>query len=133
MLLAQVRQQANRSLWTKLCAFPLGFAILRDLYTGSGIGRDASISYALEGVRVLVLADIDRAAVEETRRQCEAAAPERVGASLAIHVLEVDVTDEGSVERMVQEAVAKAGRLDYCVGSAGVSHGSYPWANTCHL
>jgi NAD(P)-dependent dehydrogenase (short-subunit alcohol dehydrogenase family) len=39
--------------------------------------------------------------------------------SLPIHVLELDVTDEASVERAVNAAVAKAGRIDVAINNAG--------------
>jgi NAD(P)-dependent dehydrogenase (short-subunit alcohol dehydrogenase family) len=39
--------------------------------------------------------------------------------SLPIHVLEMDVTDEGSVERAVNAAIAKAGRIDVAINNAG--------------
>ena len=39
--------------------------------------------------------------------------------SLPIHVLELDVTDEASVNRAVDAAVAKAGRLDVVINNAG--------------
>src|SRR6266852_6435873 len=39
--------------------------------------------------------------------------------SLTIHVLEMDVTDDGSVERGVEAAVAKAGRIDVAINNAG--------------
>ncbi len=39
--------------------------------------------------------------------------------SLPIHVLEMDVTDDGSVERGVEAAVAKAGRVDVAINNAG--------------
>src|ERR1017187_8859914 len=39
--------------------------------------------------------------------------------SLPIHVLELDVTDDASVERAVDAAVAKAGRLDAVINNAG--------------
>jgi NAD(P)-dependent dehydrogenase (short-subunit alcohol dehydrogenase family) len=39
--------------------------------------------------------------------------------SLPIHVLELDVTDEGSVVRAVDAAVAKAGRIDVAINNAG--------------
>jgi NAD(P)-dependent dehydrogenase (short-subunit alcohol dehydrogenase family) len=38
---------------------------------------------------------------------------------LPIHVLELDVTDEGSVVRAVDAAVAKAGRIDVAINNAG--------------
>jgi len=39
--------------------------------------------------------------------------------SLAIHILEMDVTDDASVERAVETAVAKAGRVDVAINNAG--------------
>src|SRR5260221_9822636 len=39
--------------------------------------------------------------------------------SLAVHVLEMDVTDDASVERGVAGAVAKAGRIDVAINNAG--------------
>ena len=94
---------------------------LTGVCTGSGIGRDVSIAYALEGARALVLADINRTATDETARLCREAVMQRSGNDLVIHVLEVDVSNEESVETMVQQAVANVGRIDYCVDSAGVS------------
>lgn len=41
--------------------------------------------------------------------------------SLPIHVLEMDVTDDASVERAVDAAVAKAGRIDVAINNAGYS------------
>ncbi len=39
--------------------------------------------------------------------------------SLPIHVLELDVTDDASVERAVDAVVAKAGRIDVAINNAG--------------
>jgi NAD(P)-dependent dehydrogenase (short-subunit alcohol dehydrogenase family) len=39
--------------------------------------------------------------------------------SLPIHVLELDVTDDASVERAVDAAIAKAGRVDVAINNAG--------------
>jgi NAD(P)-dependent dehydrogenase (short-subunit alcohol dehydrogenase family) len=39
--------------------------------------------------------------------------------SLPIHVLELDVTNDSSVERAVDAAVAKAGRIDVAINNAG--------------
>jgi len=39
--------------------------------------------------------------------------------SLPIHVLEMDVTDDVSVERAVDAAIAKAGRIDVAINNAG--------------
>jgi NAD(P)-dependent dehydrogenase (short-subunit alcohol dehydrogenase family) len=39
--------------------------------------------------------------------------------SLPIHVLEMDVTDDASVERAVDSAIARAGRIDVAINNAG--------------
>ena len=39
--------------------------------------------------------------------------------SLPIHVLEMDVTDDASVERAIDAAIAKAGRIDVAINNAG--------------
>ena len=39
--------------------------------------------------------------------------------SLPIHVLEMDVTDDASVERAVDASIAKAGRIDVAINNAG--------------
>jgi NAD(P)-dependent dehydrogenase (short-subunit alcohol dehydrogenase family) len=39
--------------------------------------------------------------------------------SLPIHVLEMDVTDDASVQRAVDAAIAKAGRIDVAINNAG--------------
>src|SRR2546425_11447621 len=39
--------------------------------------------------------------------------------SLSLQVMEVDVTDDGSVERAVNEVMAKCGRIDVLVNNAG--------------
>ena len=39
--------------------------------------------------------------------------------SLSVHVLEMDVTDDASVERAVDAAIAKAGRIDVAINNAG--------------
>jgi NAD(P)-dependent dehydrogenase (short-subunit alcohol dehydrogenase family) len=39
--------------------------------------------------------------------------------SLPIYILELDVTDDASVERAVDAAIAKAGRLDVVINNTG--------------
>jgi NAD(P)-dependent dehydrogenase (short-subunit alcohol dehydrogenase family) len=41
--------------------------------------------------------------------------------SLPIHILEMDVTDEASVEEAVEDAIAEAGRIDVAINNAGYS------------
>jgi NAD(P)-dependent dehydrogenase (short-subunit alcohol dehydrogenase family) len=51
--------------------------------------------------------------------------------SLFLHVLELDVTDDSSVERAVADVVAKCGRIDVLVNNAG--HGIMDLAETVTL
>jgi len=81
---------------------------------GSGLGRALSLRLARPDA-VLLLADVDRAACEET-----AALAERQGA--ATHVRVVDVSDAERVERLAQEADALLSeRIDLVVNNAGVA------------
>ncbi|RYP80512.1 hypothetical protein DL770_006185 [Monosporascus sp. CRB-9-2] len=92
-----------------------GFALVTG--AGSGIGRDCAIAYAIEGAKGVVFADINAemalAAAEESKTV--ATNPDYQAISI-----QVDVSDEASVEHMVEVTVAKFGRIDYNVNSAGV-------------
>jgi len=67
---------------------------------GSGIGESTARLMALEGALVVV-ADLNREQAERVAADLEAAVP-----------VEVDVSDEGSVEHMIQAAVQSFGGLD---------------------
>jgi NAD(P)-dependent dehydrogenase (short-subunit alcohol dehydrogenase family) len=67
---------------------------------GSGIGEATARLMAREGASVVV-ADLDQAEAERVAAELDA----------AVHV-EVDVSDEESVERMIETAVLSFGRLD---------------------
>ncbi|KAK5447999.1 hypothetical protein LTS15_009023 [Exophiala xenobiotica] len=92
------------------------------LITGaaSGIGRATSILFAAEGCKKIVIVDVARPGLERT------------GSLLAEHhpdatvlALEADLRSEQAVENLVEQAVAKFGRIDYCCNIAGiVLHGS---------
>jgi NAD(P)-dependent dehydrogenase (short-subunit alcohol dehydrogenase family) len=65
---------------------------------------------------------------EPKTRNAEAAAALRdaaAGRTGKLHVLELDVTDDRSVEQAVKEAIATAGHLDVVVNNAGILSGSY--------
>ncbi|MBI2158087.1 MAG: SDR family oxidoreductase [Candidatus Rokubacteria bacterium] len=79
---------------------------------GSGIGRATALRLAAEGARV-ACADLAADGVRETARLIEGAG----GEALA---LAADVTDERACARMVDETLARFGRLTTLVNSAGV-------------
>ena len=74
-----------------------------------GIGRAVAARYAGEGARVVV-ADLLEAEASELARQLGAGA---FGIAL-------DVTQQNSIDRMVERVVAEAGRIDVLVNNAAV-------------
>ena len=78
---------------------------------GQGIGRATAQKFASEGAKVAVC-DINQAAVDDTVRDIVAAGGEACG-------FNVDVTDKGSIARMVSGVMAKWGRIDTLVNNAG--------------
>jgi NAD(P)-dependent dehydrogenase (short-subunit alcohol dehydrogenase family) len=84
------------------------------LVTGgtSGIGKATAIAFAKEGAKVVVSGRREReglAVVEEIKRNGGTA-----------HFVQADVAKEADVKRLVDETVAKFGRLDVAFNNAGV-------------
>ncbi|MCJ7830192.1 MAG: SDR family oxidoreductase, partial [Desulfobacterales bacterium] len=79
----------------------------------SGIGRATAFYLARCGAN-LVLSDVNTAALQSAAGEIEALG---VKAPLA---LEVDVTREKQVARLVEETVTGLGRIDFLVTSAGI-------------
>ena len=78
-----------------------------------GIGRATAGAFAKEGAHV-VIADLDGGRAEDTAKSiCDGGAPEPLAA-------QCDVSDEKSVERVVDAAIATFGRLDVIVNNAGL-------------
>ncbi|KAL7625208.1 hypothetical protein AAE478_004423 [Parahypoxylon ruwenzoriense] len=92
-----------------------GFALVTG--AGSGIGRDCAIAYAIEGAKGVAFADIDAEAASAAAEESKAVASNPEYQAISI---QVDVSNEASVDQMVKVAVAKFGRIDYNVNSAGV-------------
>ncbi len=78
----------------------------------SGIGRALGSGLTQRGARV-VLADVNAEGAQ--------AAARALGSSGAVTAATVDVTDAASVERVVDDAVAAHGRLDYLFNNAGIA------------
>jgi len=87
------------------------------LITGaaSGIGRETAKLYAKEGCKRLTIADLNEAGLEETKRLIEAENPDA-----DVRIAVCNVTDEASVQSMVDGTVAQFGRVDYCANVAGM-------------
>ena len=79
---------------------------------GSGIGRVTALRFGAEGAAVACV-DLDATGARETARAIEAAG----GQALAVAV---DVTDDAACARLVEQALARFGRLTTLVNSAGV-------------
>ncbi|WP_439358581.1 SDR family NAD(P)-dependent oxidoreductase [Bradyrhizobium sp. DASA03007] len=84
---------------------------------GSGIGAAIARLFAAEGARV-VLGDIAESA--------GALAAELSEVGFETEFRRVDVVDEGSVAALMQEAVARFGRLDILVANAGIPERKSP-------
>jgi NAD(P)-dependent dehydrogenase (short-subunit alcohol dehydrogenase family) len=90
------------------------------LITGAstGFGRNAAERLARRGHRVFAtMRDISGRNAEH-RDALERLA---VHESLPLHVLELDVTDDQSVQQAVQAALQQAGRLDVVINNAGIA------------
>lgn len=89
---------------------------------GSGIGRDCVLAYACEGVMGIVVADLD---YEGLLLWALGAIKESLGMAsnknYAAIAVKVDVGNEDSVQAMVDTTLAKFGRIDCLINSAGVS------------
>ena len=79
---------------------------------GRGIGQAPAVKFAREGAKVVVC-DLTQESIAETVKLCE-----EIGAPTLGCV--ANVTDMKSLQAMVQETVAKFGRIDCLVNNAGI-------------
>jgi 3-oxoacyl-[acyl-carrier protein] reductase len=79
---------------------------------GSGIGRASALRLSKEGARIACVDAVADAALD-TARAITAAGGDAI-------TLSADVSDEAACARMVQETLARFGRLTSLVNSAGV-------------
>jgi 3-oxoacyl-[acyl-carrier protein] reductase len=86
------------------------------LITGGsrGIGRDAALALAREGVAIAITYRDQRAAAEDLQRQVEA-----MGGSCA--VVQLDVRDGAAIRTAVEQAERTLGAIDILVNNAGVA------------
>ncbi|RMY62301.1 hypothetical protein D0864_12811 [Hortaea werneckii] len=86
------------------------------LVTGaaSGIGQATAVSFAKEGCPEIVIADRNDDGLDETTSRIHEAAPD-----CAVLSIRTDVSDQDSVQALIDKAVEAFGRLDYVCNSAG--------------
>src|SRR6266567_2514998 len=91
------------------------------LVTGStsGFGRLTVETLARQGYRVFAGM---RAAAGKNAPAAEALRALAQREQLALHIVEIDVTDNASVERAIAAIIETTGRLDVVVNNAGVSY-----------
>ncbi|KAI0835632.1 NAD(P)-binding protein [Hypoxylon sp. FL0890] len=91
------------------------------LITGaaSGIGKETAFAFVEAGAQGVVFADINEKGAEEAAEQSKEYATNENFRPL---VIQVDITDEDSVQNMVDTTVKEFGRIDYNINSAGVGN-----------
>jgi 3-oxoacyl-[acyl-carrier protein] reductase len=84
------------------------------LVTGGsrGIGRGIALKLAQEGARVAIAYRTNKAAAQAALRQIQAAGSECVA-------VEIDISEDGRAEQLVQTVVERFGRLDVLVNNVG--------------
>lgn len=101
----------------------------RKKQAGSGIGEETGYAFAQAGALGIVFADLNYSSALEKAKNSNSYATNTKYRAIAI---EVDVSESGSVQKMVDFVVKEFGRIDYCVNSAGVSpraqtHSEWEW------
>ncbi len=91
---------------------------------GSGLGRALALGCAARGMH-LVLADVDRAGLDESVRQI---AEQSAGCEVLTHM--VDVSKLASVEALAAASFERFGRVDWVFNNAGVGVNGPIWENS---
>ncbi|KAF7585826.1 hypothetical protein BBP40_010048 [Aspergillus hancockii] len=88
------------------------------LITGaaSGIGKATAFAFANHGIDSLALLDVNLAQLETTRDELH-----RAFSHVDLEILQVDVTNETSVDEAIQKTAARFGDIQIAVHSAGIS------------
>ena len=90
---------------------------IADCLLGSGIGKACAHAYAVEGAAGVVFADLNKIAAGEAAL---ASRPLATNKNYRFLVVQVDVTNENSVDEMISKVIAEFDRIDYAVNCAGV-------------
>ncbi|KAE8342648.1 hypothetical protein BDV24DRAFT_130192 [Aspergillus arachidicola] len=82
----------------------------------SGIGKATALKFAEQGITSLALVDVNLAQLEGARDELRNTFPH-----VETEIMQVDVTNEASVDEAIKETVTRFGRIDIAVNSAGIS------------
>ena len=81
---------------------------------GKGIGEEICLGLSREGARI-VIAEIDIENSEEVIKKIQNNGSEAI-------VIKTDVSDENSINNMVEEAIKHFGKIDILINNAGIRH-----------
>lgn len=81
-----------------------------------GIGRAAAHQFASHGAKAVYACDFDSSNLETHKREITALYP-----SVEVHTYKFDAADEAAVSSVVDDALARYGRLDVFFANAGVT------------
>ncbi|TLD08923.1 uncharacterized protein PgNI_07005 [Pyricularia grisea] len=81
-----------------------------------GIGRATAHQFAQNGARAVYLCDFDDSHLEAHKTEIASL----YGPSVDVHVRQFDASDEAAVKAVVDDAVARYGRLDVFFANAGI-------------
>ncbi|KAI0505867.1 hypothetical protein F5B22DRAFT_639602 [Xylaria bambusicola] len=84
---------------------------------GSGIGRACALGLAKDGAAGVLVADLNIDAARAVATECNAVAS---SPNFVVETIQLDVTQETSVQHAVEHTVKLFGRIDYCINCAGI-------------
>ena len=82
----------------------------------TGIGRASAHHFANNGAKAIFICDYNTQHLETHKRELHSSYPE-----VDVHPRQIDAGEEADVERVVNEALEKYGRLDVFFANAGIS------------
>lgn len=93
------------------------------LITGaaSGIGRACASTFARDGASGLALLDVNSSALETVKSEIDNQQEKSGQNATLVATYTVDISNEEHVNKVVDDAVSKFGRLDYVANAAGIA------------